>query len=276
MELNDPSAPHHPYKTYKILLNLIVSSSSCSFAPRFVIFIWRWFGGKMEYDELRRREDVIRQPQTANEPRFCSRGRALLLFLIALWISPHARAKMNIDFNPDLDFSKFKTFAYIGGVEHLVMLQLNPNEIRDRVHEAVARELTKRGLKEVKREENPDLAVRYFANSESQVNVAATGDWGGFDPFILDNWSYTYELWSATTTREGSLMIDLIDVKRKDLAWRLFLEQKILNIDKVWPKVNQEITKGFESYPPTEKEKEEKRKERAEHPPKPGQKPQFQ
>lgn len=203
-------------------------------------------------------------------------GYAAILFcVIAVLLAPQARAKMNVDFNPNLDFSKYKTFAYIGGVEHLVMLQLNPDEIRNNVHEAVARELTKRGLKEVKRGENPDLVVRYFANSESQVNFAATGDWGGFDPFIVDYWSYTYELWNATTTREGSLMIDLIDVKRKDLAWRLFLEQKILNVDKVWEKVNKEIAKGFESYPPTEKEKEEKRKERAEHPPKP-QKPQFQ
>jgi len=203
------------------------------------------------------------------------RGAPVLFSLMVLLLAPHAQAKMNIDFNPDLDFSKFKTFAYVGGVEHLLMLPVNPNEIRDRVHEAVVRELTKRGLKEVKRDEHPDLVGRYFANSESEVNVAATGDWGGFDPFIVDNWSYTYELWSATTTREGSLMIDLIDVKKKDLAWRLFLEQKILNIDKVWPKVNQEITKGFESYPPTEKEREEKRKEWAEHPPK-HQKPQLQ
>jgi len=221
-------------------------------------------------------EDVSRTSPRPSEPRFSRLpGIPILFFLIALWLAPQARAKMNIDFNPDLDFSKFKTFAYIGGVEHLVMLQLNPNEIRDRVHEAVARELSKRGLKEVRRDENPDLAVRYFANSESEVNVAATGDWGGFDPFIIDNWSYTYELWSATTTREGSLMIDLIDVKKKDLAWRLFLEQKILNIDKVWPKVNQEITKGFESYPPTEREREEKRKERTGHPPK-TKNPQFQ
>lgn len=148
--------------------------------------------------------------------------------------------------------------------------------IRDNVHEAVARELTKRGLKEVRRDQNPDLVVRYFANSQSEVNFAATGDWGGFDPFIADYWAYTYELWNASTTREGSLMIDLIDVKLKQLAWRLYCQQKILNVDKVWPKVNEEITKGFESFPPTEKEKEEKRKERAEHPPKPPKNPQFQ
>jgi Domain of unknown function (DUF4136) len=206
----------------------------------------------------------------------CGAPRALFFFfLLALFLAPRAHAKLNVDFNPNLDFSKYKTFAYIGGVEHLVMLQLNPDEIRNNIHDMVARELTKRGLKEVKRSENPDLVVRYFANSQSDVNFAATGDWGGFDPFIVDYWAYTYDLWTASTTREGSLMIDLIDVARKDLAWRLLLEQKILNVDKVWQKVNQEVTKGFESYPPTEKEKEEKRKERAEHPPK-QQKPQFQ
>jgi hypothetical protein len=199
-----------------------------------------------------------------------------LFALIALLFVPQARAKMNVDFNPDLDFSKYKTFAYIGGVEHLVMLQVNPNLIRDNVHEAVARELIKRGLKEVRRDQNPDLMVRYFANSQSEVNFAATGDWGGFDPFIADYWAYTYELWNASTTREGSLMIDLIDVKPKQLAWRLYCQQKILNVDKVWPKVNEEIAKGFESFPPSEKEKEEKRKERAGHPPKPSKNPQFQ
>ena len=84
-----------------------------------------------------------------------------------------------------------------------------------------------------------------------------------------DYWACSQDLWNVTTTRQGSLLIDLVGVKSGDLAWRLFLQQKILNVDSVWEKVNQEITKGFESYPPTEKEKEEKRKERAERPRKP-------
>jgi hypothetical protein len=41
-------------------------------------------------------------------------------------------AKVEVDFNPNLDFSQFKTYAYIGGVEHLVMLPLNPDLINDR------------------------------------------------------------------------------------------------------------------------------------------------
>ena len=141
----------------------------------------------------------------------------ILFFLIVTLLAPQARAKMNVDFNPDLDFSKYKTFAYIGGVEHLAMMQLNPAEIRNNVHDAVARELVKRGLKEVNRDNNPDLVVRYFANSQTDVNLAATGDagWGGFASYFGDDWAYNYDLWSATTSREGSLMIDLIDVKTK-------------------------------------------------------------
>jgi hypothetical protein len=213
----------------------------------------------------------------ASTSRLSKRARVfgILLALLAGFGAPAVQAKLLVDFNPDLDFSKYKTFAYVGGVEHLVMLQLNPNEIRDNIHEAVARELIKRGLREVNRNENPDLVVRYLATSQAQANFAANGDFGGFDPFILDNWAYTYELWYSSVTRDGSLMIDLIDVKRKGLAWRLFLQQKILNVDKVWEKVNQEITKGFEEYPPTEKEKEEIRKEHAEHSSKKSN-PQFQ
>ena len=77
------------------------------------------------------------------------RGAALRVrigLLVLLMAGLPAMAKVEVDFNPNLDFSQFKTYAYIGGVEHLVMLQLNPELINDRVHRAVQRELTKIGI----------------------------------------------------------------------------------------------------------------------------------
>jgi hypothetical protein len=193
---------------------------------------------------------------------------AVLLCLLALTIAPKLSAKTVVDFDPNLDFSKFKTFAYLGGVEHLSMLPLNPNQIRDEIHAAVARELGKRGLKEVKPNENPDLVVRYWVNTQQDVDYAPTGNWNGFALYIGDYWAYNFDLMNAQNTEGGSLLLDLIDVKRKDLAWRMYLEQKVLNLNDVWKKVNEEMDKAFQSFPPSEKEKEEKRKERAEHPPK--------
>ena len=194
---------------------------------------------------------------------------AISLFLLILILAPLAIARMNFDFDPSLDFSQFKTFAYIGGVNTLEFRQLDPNLISNQVHAGVSKALTQRGLKEVRPDQQPDLVVRYMANSQSKLVSAAVGDWVQFGPYISDYWAYTYDLMSAETSLDASLIIDLIDLKRKDLAWRLYLDQKITNDDTTWPKVIGQISKGFESYPPSQKQIAEKRKERAEHPPKP-------
>src|SRR5438093_13010782 len=94
--------------------------------------------------------------------------KAVLLIVALAFLPAPASAKTNIDLNPNLDFTKYKTFAFIGGVEHLAMLQVNPNQLRDTIHDSVTRGLTQRGLKEVRRDQNPDLVVRYLAESNSQ------------------------------------------------------------------------------------------------------------
>jgi hypothetical protein len=48
------------------------------------------------------------------------RLRFLLLALLSLLSTLSATAKIATDFDPNLDFSKFKSFAFIGGVEQLV------------------------------------------------------------------------------------------------------------------------------------------------------------
>lgn len=48
---------------------------------------------------------------------------------------------MEVDFNPNYDFAKFRTFAFIGGVEQLVRMQLNPDQLSNRIYRAATREL---------------------------------------------------------------------------------------------------------------------------------------
>ncbi len=194
---------------------------------------------------------------------------AVFFLLLTLLLAPAGVAKMRVDFDPGLDFSTFKIFAYIGGANTLEFRQLNPEFITDKVHAGVAKALVERGLREVKQDQQPDLVVRYWANSQSTIVSPAAGSWIQFGPFVSDYWAATYDLMRAESSLDATLVIDLIDLKRKDLAWRLYLEQKIVDDDSIWPKVLGEISKGFEKYPPTKKEIEEKQKERAAHPPKP-------
>lgn len=91
-----------------------------------------------------------------------------------------AAAKIVVDFDPNLDFSKYKTFAYIGGIDSLVMLQVNPDLTKNRVHRSATGELVKKGLREVQPNENTDIVVRYWANSETELSAGANwaGDFG--------------------------------------------------------------------------------------------------
>ena len=60
------------------------------------------------------------------------------------------------------------------------------------------------------------------------------------------------------------LGIELIDAKARDLAWRLFVSEKIIHNDpdKIWKTADDNIVKAFKRYPPTAKAIEEKKSER--------------
>ena len=187
----------------------------------------------------------------------------ITVLLFVLLCTTAANAKMAIDFNPNLDFSKYKTFAYLGGVESLVRLQLNPELLNNRMHRAVVRELTAKGLREVLPEENPDLVVRYWVEAESNAQVTGTAHWGVWGSYYYGYWTVMYTTMSTPVTHQGLLGIELIDTKARDLAWRLFVSEKIIHNDpdKIWKTADKNIIKAFKSYPPTAKAIEEKKTE---------------
>lgn len=187
----------------------------------------------------------------------------LLILIILSCILPVVSAKTTIDFDPRIDFSKFKTFAYLGGVENLVSIQMNPDLINIRFHHMVVRELEKKGMHEVNPGQNPDLIVRYWANPETQVDVAVMGNWGPYGPYIGNDWASVYNAVTASSHHLGTLILDLIDPKAKALVWRSYLVRKMSDPDKDPKKAEDEFTDSFKSFPPTEKDKEEKRQERA-------------
>ena len=187
----------------------------------------------------------------------------ITVLLFVLFCATAANAKMAIDFNPNLDFSKYKTFAYLGGVESLVRLQLNPELLNNRMHRAVVRELTTKGLREVLPEENPDLVVRYWVEAEANAQVTGTAHWGVWGSYYYGYWTVMYTTMSTPVTHKGLLGIELIDARARDLAWRLFVSEKIIHNDpdKIWKTADKNILKAFKSYPPTAKAIEEKKAE---------------
>jgi Domain of unknown function (DUF4136) len=190
--------------------------------------------------------------------RFCF---TIMAFFPGLVFSVSART--TVDFDPNIDFSRFKTFAYIGAVENLVAMEMNPDLINIRFHRMVVRELEKKGLHEVNPTQNPDLIVRYWANPATQVDVTVMGNWGPYGPYIGGDWANDYNEVASTSKKQGTLILDLIDPKAKALAWRVYLVRKMSDPDKDPKKAEDEFSESFKSFPPSERDKDAKRQERA-------------
>jgi Domain of unknown function (DUF4136) len=177
----------------------------------------------------------------------------LLVFL--LYALPVV-SKVAIDFDPNLDFAKYRTFAYIGGQEQLLRMQLNPEQLNNQIHRSIARELTSKGLREVQPEENPDLVVRYSIDTSNEVGVGYGASWGIWGSYWTGHWSVQYISMHTHSAKEGTLGIELIDAKARSLAWRMFATEKILHSEpaKIWKVTDNSIKKGFKSYQPSAKD----------------------
>jgi hypothetical protein len=200
---------------------------------------------------------------TGNWRHRCTLILPLIILLLGFLHAVPAAAKMATDFNPRLDFSQYKTFAYLGGVESLVHLQLNPDLFNNRIHRSVVRELTAKGLREVKPGENPDLVVRYWIEADATSHLAASYQWGIYGSYWGNYWTGLYTTMSTPVTHKGTLGIELIDAKSKDLAWRLYISENVAgqNQDKIWKTADSNIQKAFKNYPPSPQAIEKKKAE---------------
>jgi len=65
------------------------------------------------------------------------------------------------------------------------------------------------------------------------------------------------------TTHLGTLGIELIQDKARDLAWRMFVSVKIINTDpdKIWKTADSNIKNAFNSYPPSPKDVDAKKQQ---------------
>lgn len=194
-------------------------------------------------------------------------GRILLLSLIVLTLPAKDIAT---DFEPDGSFSQYKTFSFVKGIDmgHTGVLD-NPS-VRDRLKNFISGVLEIRRLREVPRDESYDLAVRYWVarrdRQETETVITPSTDiiyWGGYPPYWYGPWSAFYEEYVVRNYVEGTLIVDLIDAKTKQLIWRTYLRQKIEDRAKAYEQAKKNLNRSFAGFPPSANDCDKMRKERA-------------
>jgi hypothetical protein len=169
-----------------------------------------------------------------------------LSLICILSVGVHAQ-KIKVEYNKNLDFSKFKTFAW--GPLDAVARPLLAAAIQGAIEE----ELTMRGLRKV--QANPDVFMEMYGSVDSDMSISyanplysGMGGIPAFDTgFVM--WGYGGGT-TAVTVHKGQLVVDIIDGSQKKLAWRGIATEN-LSDDKVKlvKQVNKAVEKMFQRYP---------------------------
>ncbi|MCU4188960.1 DUF4136 domain-containing protein [Flavobacterium sp. HXWNR29] len=164
----------------------------------------------------------------------------LLSVLFIATLASCSSVRVNADYDKKATFTNYKTYAYLkSGVDKAEISDLDKKRILYSIDEVMA-------TKGFSKSENPDVLISIFTKERERVDIYQNYGFGwGWNPW----WSMGYS--NVTTTPEGTLFIDVIDAKTKELVWQGegsgYLTK---NTDKKDARIKEFVSKILEQYPP--------------------------
>ena len=163
-----------------------------------------------------------------------------LSLIILITLSSCSSVRVNADYDKKVSFSNYKSYAYLkSGIDKAEISDLDKKRILNAIDEIMpTKGLSKSGT--------PDVLISIFTKERERVDVYQNYGFGwGWNPY----WGMGYS--NVTTTPEGTLFIDIIDAKTKELVWQGegsgYLTK---NTEKKEARIKEFVSKILEQYPP--------------------------
>lgn len=170
-----------------------------------------------------------------------------LLFLFVL--ASCSSVRVASDFDKNADFNQYKTYAfYKSGIDKVEISDLD----KRRILAAIDTELASKGFT---KSENPDLLINIFTKSRQQVDINQfNAGWGYGWGWGWNPWMWGGSNTSVSTSTEGTLYIDLVDAKKKELVWQgEGIGVLTQNMNKKDERIQEFVQKILAKYPPEKK-----------------------
>jgi len=201
--------------------------------------------------------EFLRNTNTPTGARMISRYKkralgVLTLFSFAILVSACASTpKIKSDYDPGVDFSKFKTYNFFSdaGPDDTSYQSL----FTQYMIAAIDREMQGRGYQ---KSDSPDLLVNFNANFQDKTKVTTTPAMGGYYGYRGGYYGGWGGYGMATDTHvsqytEGTFNIDLVDAARKQLVWEAVAVGRISDdsFDDLELKIDEGVPRFFATYP---------------------------
>jgi len=173
-------------------------------------------------------------------------NKKYLFYLIFFLITYSCNSvQVAADYDRSVNFSSYKSFGFFNeGIKKLKISDLD----KRRILNAIEDELILKGLKKSNR---PDILVNIITKERQEINVYNQNfgmwgfGWGGWGPPF--GWNQT----NVSNSISGTLLIDFIDNKRKELVWQGIGEGYLTNrIDRKENRIKEFVTSILSNFPP--------------------------
>ncbi|QYJ67206.1 DUF4136 domain-containing protein [Flavobacterium litorale] len=171
--------------------------------------------------------------------------KLLSLVFIALLVASCSPIRVATDYDDEVNFSTYKTYAFFKeGIDKAKISDLD----KKRILRAIDAEMQKKGFI---KSENPDILVNMFTNSNQRVDV---DQWGGAWGWGWNPWMWGGNFTTVSTVTEGTLYIDFIDARKKDLIWQgIGTGVLTLDRDEKQERINEFVAEIIAQFPPEKK-----------------------
>ena len=159
-------------------------------------------------------------------------------------------AKVQTDFNPSADFSNYRSFSFISDKPLLVTAAGVSPLLQGRLINATRGELASKGYRFVANPEAADFVVSFTMGARDKIKVTSYptpyrgyGSWGWGVGYYNDVDVHNYT--------EGTLSIDIFDVKRRNPVWHGWAVKTISTSDRrnPTPVINEIVAAIFTEFP---------------------------
>ncbi|MDH3357369.1 MAG: DUF4136 domain-containing protein [Desulfobacteraceae bacterium] len=193
----------------------------------------------------------------------------LFLFIIYFTISCSTIYNVQYDYDINVNFARLKTYDWLPIHEEADISSLDTKRIRNSVNS----QLKTKGLKITS--DNPDFLIVVHVGKEQKLNITNWGYdygpyggyWGGYGygpygrswrGYYGPYWGYWGGYWepgrvSIYEYEEGSLILDFVDAKTKELIWHGSAKAIVGNEktpEERQKKIYETVQKILEKYPP--------------------------
>lgn len=156
--------------------------------------------------------------------------------------------KVEVDFDPEVDFTQYKTYRWARQKQQV--MPRNPADLAfmdKRIKIEADSLLAQKGYVKVKSDNEAEFLVAYFLTAQDKVSVSYYGYGYGYYGWGGGGYANAYRY------KEGTLVLDIVDASEMELIWRGWASTDIHSREEAQHQIPRAVRETLRRFPPEKK-----------------------